>query len=155
MPFLIDGHNLIASLPDIQLRDPDDEARLIERLSEFCAHVGKEATVYFDRSALGLQEPVRLGSVTARFVSEPQTADQAIASHLRYLGGEASNWTVVSSDHAVQRAAKHAGARVLSSREFSHLLQPAPQKTEKSEKPSAPDSEEEIAAWEQFFRKKR
>ena len=154
MPYLIDGHNLIASLPDIQLDDPDDEVRLIERLSKFCARVGKEATVYFDRSALGLQDPIRLGSVTARFVIEPQTADQAIASHLRHLGGEAGNWSVVSSDHAVQRAAKHAGARVLNSKEFSYLLNPTPFKSERPEKPSAPDSEEEIAAWEQLFRKK-
>jgi predicted RNA-binding protein with PIN domain len=155
MPYLIDGHNLIASLPDIQLHDPDDELRLIERLTAFCARVGKEATVYFDRSALGLQDPVRLGGVTARFVSEPQNADQAITSHLRHLGGEAGNWTVVSSDHAVQRAAKHAGARVLSSREFSQLLHPTPPILETPEKPPAPDSEDEIAAWERLFRTKR
>jgi predicted RNA-binding protein with PIN domain len=155
MPYLIDGHNLIASLPDIELHDPDDEIRLIDRLTRFCARVGKEATVYFDRSALGLHDPVRLGSVTARFVSEPQTADQAIASHLRYLGGEAGNWSVVSSDHAVQRAAKHAGARILSSREFADMLQPTPPRREIPEKPSAPASEEEIAAWEQLFRKKQ
>jgi hypothetical protein len=32
MPFLIDGHNLIGALPDLDLDDPDDEARLVERL---------------------------------------------------------------------------------------------------------------------------
>ena len=152
MPYLIDGHNLIANLPDIQLEDPDDEARLIERLTSFCAKVDKDATVYFDRSALGLQDPVRLGRVTARFVSAPQTADQAIASHLRHLGREASNWTVVSSDRAVQRAGKHAGAQILGSRDFVRLLRPTPTKREVPEKPAPPDSEEEIAAWEQFFR---
>jgi predicted RNA-binding protein with PIN domain len=152
MPYLIDGHNLIASLPDIQLEDPDDEARLIERLTSFCAMVEKEATVYFDRSALGLQEPVRLGRVTARFVSAPQTADQAIASHLRHLGREANNWTVVSSDHDVQRAGRHAGAQILSSRDFGRLLRPTPKKSEVPEKPSPPDSEEEIATWEHLFK---
>jgi len=32
MPYLIDGHNLIAQMPGFSLSDPDDEARLVLRL---------------------------------------------------------------------------------------------------------------------------
>ena len=35
MPYLIDGHNLIACLPDISLDDPNDEAQLVNKLKGF------------------------------------------------------------------------------------------------------------------------
>jgi hypothetical protein len=155
MPYLIDGHNLIASLPDISLRDPDDEERLIELLVAFCSGVDKRATVYFDRGAMGLQDPVLVGSVTVRFVRSPHTADQAISSHLGHLGGNAKNWTVVSSDRSIQRAARSHGARILNSQEFAQLLHPQPPRIEIPEKPSEPDSQEEIAFWEKLFQRKR
>ena len=37
MPILIDGHNLIAKLPDLRLDDPDDEAKLVARLRAYYA----------------------------------------------------------------------------------------------------------------------
>jgi hypothetical protein len=155
MPYMIDGHNLIPHIPNISLRDPDDEARLIELLIAFCSKVNKRATVYFDRGARGWQDPMLMGGVTARFIAAPRTADQAISSHLGNLRGEARNWTVVSSDREVQRSAKSAGSRILSSREFAHLLHPAaPRIEEIPEKPSEPDSEEEIAFWEKLFQRK-
>ncbi len=152
---MIDGHNLIASLPEISLQDPDDEAHLVELLIAFCSKTSKRATVYFDRGAGGAQDPMLIGGVTARFVRSPMTADQAISSHLRHLGGEAKNWTVVSSDRAVRHAARSAGARILSSHEFVRLLRPATPQVELPEKPSAPDSKEEIAFWERFFQRNR
>jgi len=152
---MIDGHNLIPHIPNISLQDPDDEERLIELLIAFCSKVNKRATVYFDRGARGWQDPMLMGGVTARFIAAPRNADQAISSHLRNLRGEARNWTVVSSDREVQRAAKSAGSRILSSREFAHLLHPAaPRIEEEPEKPSGPDSEEEIAFWEKLFQRK-
>ena len=155
MPYMIDGHNLIASLHEISLQDPDDEARLIDVLVAFCSKVNKRATVYFDRGAPGMENPLRFGSVTSRFVKHPITADQAISSHLGHLGGEARNWTVVSSDRAVQHAARSAGARILSSHEFTRLLHPASPQIEIPEKPYAPDSKQEIAFWEKLFSRKK
>jgi predicted RNA-binding protein with PIN domain len=152
MPYLIDGHNLIASLPEISLQDPDDEALLVEVLAAFCSRVKKRATVYFDRGARGAQNPLRVGGVTIRFVKSPKTADQAIISHLNLLAGEARNWTVVSSDRAIRRAAENAGSRVLSSQEFVHQLHPTHPPSEPPEKPSAPGSQQEISFWEDLFR---
>lgn len=155
MPYMIDGHNLIGNLPGISLQDPDDEARLVELLAAFCSKTKKRATVYFDRGTHGSHDPLLIGDVTARFVKPPATADQALSSHLRQLGGEAKNWTVVSSDRDVQRAARSAGARILSSHEFASMLHPATPPSEVPEKPSAPDSKEEIAFWEKLFQRKR
>ncbi len=41
MQFLIDGHNLIARMPDIDLADPDDEAKLVARLKRWASAESK------------------------------------------------------------------------------------------------------------------
>ena len=122
MPYLIDGHNLIGKLPGISLDELDDEQALIETLQEFCQETGKQVEVYFDNSASGHGRARVHGRVTARYVRSSETADQAIARHLKRLGSEAANWTVVSADNQVQTAARRARARVISSDEFSRQL---------------------------------
>jgi predicted RNA-binding protein with PIN domain len=112
MPYLIDGHNLIGKLPGISLDEVDDEQALIELLQEFCQSAGKQAEVYFDASGSGHGHARVHGRVTARYVRSGETADQAIARHLKRLGSEATNWTVVSSDNQVQTAARRSRARL-------------------------------------------
>ena len=46
MPYLIDGHNLIAKLPDIDIADPNDEAKLVTRLRGFAAKTSKQVHSY-------------------------------------------------------------------------------------------------------------
>ena len=152
MPYLIDGHNLIAHIQDISLDDPDDEARLLSKLRSFCAHTGRKVFVYFDRRAPGIQDPPTAGGVIVHFVTSPRTADDAIRAHLRRLGREARNWTVVSSDREVQLAAKQAGARTQTSADFARSLTSSDQVVEESEKPAPPYSREELASWERLFR---
>ena len=122
MPYLIDGHNLIGRIPGLQLDDLDDEQELVQLLQAHCTATARDAEVYFDRSATGHARASVHGRVTARFVRSGETADQAIARHLKRLGKEAANWTVVSSDNEVTAAARRAKARVLSSAEFSREL---------------------------------
>ena len=122
MPYLIDGHNLIGRIPGLRLDDLDDEKALIEVLQSFCQQTGKDAEVYFDRSASGHARASVHGRVTARFVRSGETADQAIARHLKRLGNAAANWTVVSSDREVQNTARRARARVIESGAFSQEL---------------------------------
>ena len=122
MPYLIDGHNLIGKIPGLRLDEMDDELALIELLQTFCQLTGKNADVYFDRSASGHARASVHGRVTARFVRSGETADQAIARHLKRLGNAASNWTVITSDRQVQNAAKSARARLISSEDFRREL---------------------------------
>ncbi len=152
MPYLIDGHNLIAQIADISLDDPNDEARLLLRLRSFCARTGRKVFVYFDRRAPGAQDPPSAGGLSVHFVKTPRTADDAILAHLRRLGREAHNWTVVSSDREIQQVAKHAGARILTGSDFARLLAPSENVAEESEKPAPPSSKEEVANWERLFR---
>lgn len=153
MPYLIDGHNLIASLHDIHLDDPDDEARLIDLLRTFCAHTGKGLTVYFDQRAPGATNPPTMGGLRVRFITPPRTADDAILAHLHRLGREAHNWTVVSSDNLIRRATIQAGARSINSHAFAQLLEKEPEPVP-TEKPSAQLSDDEIATWEAIFKQR-
>lgn len=122
MPYLIDGHNLIPRLPGMHLADLDDEARLIEMLQEFCRLQRKQAEVFFDNAPPGGARLRSFGLVMARFVRQGRTADQAIYERLERLGRAARNWTVVSSDRAVQASARARQAQVLPSEAFAGLL---------------------------------
>ncbi len=154
MPYLIDGHNLIAAMPGMHLGAEDDEAQLIGLLRAYCERTSSRATVYFDRGHPTAGPSPSGGRVTACFVPAPRSADQAIIRHLARLGGEARNWTVVSSDREIQLAASRAGARRLVSREFAAQLQERLTGTE-AEKPDGAPSREDVAYWEKRFRRPR
>jgi predicted RNA-binding protein with PIN domain len=156
MPYLIDGHNLIAVTPGITLDDPDDEVRLIILVRTFCARRGKRAILYFDRAAPGTADPPPTGGVVAHFVSHPRTADEAIRDHLVRLGREAKNWEVVSSDREVIDAARLAGARSIDSRTFAkEITFKSLVPEEESEKPISCPSNDEVAEWEKIFMKRK
>ena len=151
MPYMIDGHNLIAATQGMSLSDPDDERALIDVVAGFARRSWRSITVYFDRGSLLAPKLTKIAGVKIHFVRPPRTADDALRAHILRLGREAPNWTVVSSDREVQRAAQHAGARVATSQAFaSELMSPADASTE-GEKPELTLSEREVAAWEALF----
>jgi predicted RNA-binding protein with PIN domain len=122
MPYLIDGHNLIPKIPGLTLSDVDDEDRLVEILQEFCRRQRKQVEVYFDNAQPGSPRGRNFGLVTARYVRQETTADNAIRGRLTRLGREARNWIVVSSDLAVQSSARAVQAHFVSSEAFASLL---------------------------------
>src|SRR5512135_628624 len=121
MPYLIDGHNLIPK-SGIRLDSVDDEMELVNALQEFARLERRDVEVYFDGAPPGSAGSRRFGRVNAHFVRLGSTADSAIRTHLKRLGGAARNWIVVSSDHEVQGAARAAHARSLPSEKFASLL---------------------------------
>jgi uncharacterized protein len=124
MPYLIDGHNLVPKIPGMSLEDVDDEQRLLGMLGEFCRKSRKQAEVFFDNAPPGGVRARNLGLLIARFIRQGTTADEAIRQRLQRLGREARNWTVVSSDQAVQASARASQAHYISSEAFvSTLLQ--------------------------------
>lgn len=147
MPYLIDGHNLIPKM-GLSLRSPDDETQLIARLQEFSRQQRTKVDVFFDNAPPGQSRTQRHGNVTAHFVRQGETADRAIIRYLTSLGGEAKNWTVVSSDREVQAAARKLQARVLSSESFARTLNLMPSRED--EKPPLPN---DIEQWLELFRK--
>jgi predicted RNA-binding protein with PIN domain len=122
MPYIIDGHNLIPKIPGLSLQDIDDELQLVNMLQEFCRVNRKRVEVYFDNAPPGNTGARTYGLVIARFIRQGVTADEAIRKKLVRLGGEARNWTVISSDREVQVNARAARAKIIPAEEFAEQL---------------------------------
>jgi predicted RNA-binding protein with PIN domain len=152
MPYLIDGHNLIPKIPGLALQSVDDENQLITLLQEFCRKTRKRAEVYFDNLPAGQPKARNYGSVIARFIRQGRTADAAIRDRLSRLGPAAKNWTVVSSDHEVQAAARAVRARVMQSETFAKkLVQTLEQVESQAPEEEGILSSEEVDEWLDLF----
>ena len=153
MPYLIDGHNLIPKVPGLSLDAVDDEMQLVEMLQEFCRRKGKRVEVFFDKAPPGGRRVRVFGSVTARFVGQGATEDDAIMGRLARLGRAARNWTVVSSDRQVRTAARAKHATSLRSEDFAvqlcEALDGSSRKT--GEDPGMSVSPDEVDEWLRIF----
>ena len=153
MPFLIDGHNVIGKLPDIELDDPHDEAKLVLKLRTWASRKRRKATVVFDGGLPGgYSQELSGGGLEVVFAARGHTiADRIIMERLRYLP-DAPNWTVVSSDHEVLAAARRVGARTLTAQEFVERLEPTPRIS--WQKP-AEVSADEVSEWLEIFEREK
>lgn len=122
MAYLIDGHNLIACLPDISLDDPNDEAQLVNRLKGFAAKAGKKFVVVFDHGLPGGQSSLSTRSVQVVFAAaHHRTADDLIKSRISRTK-DAPNWTLVSADRELANCAHRQRMKHMSSARFAQLL---------------------------------
>jgi predicted RNA-binding protein with PIN domain len=156
MAYLIDGHNLIGAVPGIHLDQVDDETQLIQVLRAFCRRRRTRVEVFFDNAPPGQPRTRKYGLVTAHFVRQGRTADQAIVARLRQIGRAAPNWTVVTSDREVQAAARSARAQLISSQDFARQLGesgPAPQSASPETDPDLEISDDEVADWLEEFKR--
>ena len=152
MPYIIDGHNLIPRVPGLSLQDVEDELQLVNMLQEFCRVNRKKVEVYFDNAPPGSPGARTYGSVVARFIRQGDTADNAIRKKLARLGGEARNWTVVSSDREVQAYARAAKAKVLTADMFAGQLLGSSETGDDQELQEGGElSEEEVEDWMKIF----
>jgi predicted RNA-binding protein with PIN domain len=122
MSYIIDGHNLIPKVPGLNLNKLDDEALLIEQLQVFSRVSRRKIEVFFDQAPPGSAGKHRAGTVLVHSVSQELTADEAILKRLRRLGGDARNWTLVTSDRRLQGEARQFRVRIVTSEEFSNDL---------------------------------
>lgn len=149
MPFLIDGHNVIAAIDDIDLEDPDDEAKLVVRLRAWAARERRRAIVVFDGGLPGgLSRELSTPQVRVVFASRQHSnADRIIRERLGQLK-DPRNWTVVTSDREILDEARQVGARVMRAADFALWLERAPVVRAKPETISAA----EVNAWLEVFR---
>ena len=146
MPYFIDGHNLIPYFNGMSLNQIDDESTLANFLEPYFRLSKKKAVIYFDRAFPGSEKWIRKGTVQLRFVRNPLTADDAILNDLKKMGGEAKNYTVITSDQRLGLSAQHVGARVISSAEFSQMVNNQTKSNRLKTKP-----EDELEYWLQLF----
>ena len=157
MHYLIDGHNLIGKMPDIELDDPNDEVKLILRLRSWtAAKRRRQVTVCFDRGLPGGRDrTLSTGPVKVIFASSGRTADSLLIAHLKQVRDPGAH-TLVSSDLAILRVAKARRVRQVRSEKFAlQLATPKPQRQVKEKGvDTAVDpqqSSEEIAEWLTLF----
>jgi len=122
MPYLIDGHNLIPKIPGLQLNQLDDEQSLFNLLDKYFKRIRKKAVVYFDQASLCSRSSFHTAYLRAHFVRSPSSADDAILLQLKELGGDARNYTIVTSDHWIADNARAVGAAVISNDDFARIL---------------------------------
>ena len=155
MRWLIDGHNLIGQMPNLRLDDPNDEDKLLEYLRRFRAKTGHQVTVIFDAGqSYQPAQTQKRGGLTIQFAPHGKTADQIIIRRLRRIKNP-QEVGLVSSDRAVQQAARQARVRVLPADEFAQQLLQSTGATESSDdEGSRADvqlSSAEVDEWLAFF----
>ena len=152
MRYLIDGHNLIAHLPDINLEDPHDEVKLVYKLRGFSARTGKKITVVFDGGIPGgVSKSLSTTRISVKFASSNRsTADQILKNTLRSTKNP-HDVILVTSDNEISAVASSRKIKTLAAREFIQLLRP-PDDMLTSEKEDNPTlSAGEVETWLQIF----
>lgn len=152
MRLLIDGHNLIGRLPDINLSDPDDEMQLVSRLREYADRTGHQVMVYFDGGLPGGHAPELSGrNVQVCFAPTGRPADTLIIRRIRQVQ-DRGRWLVVSSDREILASAAGRRLRTLRAEEFAAELAPGPSQAGHDPR-EVPPSEDEVEAWLREFTK--
>ncbi len=154
MPYLVDGHNLIGQLPDIDLADPHDEVKLVLKLRSYAARANKQITVVFDNGMpAGFDRTLSNGPVRVRFASSQSSADDILKSMIR-SNRNSGGWTIISSDAEVTRIARQAGMTIVTSHHFANQLSvalkkaPSPEEVLKQNPRLTP---QEIEDWLSIF----
>ena len=157
MHYLIDGHNLIAKIHDIDLNDPNDEVELILRLKSWAAASAKrKVTVYFDGGLPGgIEQRLSTSDIKVIFAPEGTTADSLIIRRIRKIKNP-PEYTLVTSDQQIIAAAQKRHLLHLRSEAFSTKMGQDKQKRMAlpSPPPEADDpkiSESEVVEWLELF----
>ena len=142
MPVIIDGNNLLHSLP----RHAQDRSWVRQQALDAVRDHAMRLTVVFDGPPPdGSPEVENLGRVTVRYAG-PSSADDVIVS-LIPQGGQAAHWTIVTDDRTLRDRARERGAQARTLAEWRSRRSRRPRRPQHEAKLSA----SEIAAWEAYF----
>ena len=123
MSILIDGHNLIGQMDDLSLSDPEDEAKLVQRLRVYHSVINRPITVVFDHGERYVPPQGRSGGgVEVIFAALDSSADEVIIRRIK-LSPNPQSLLVVSSDGDIQSTARNYGAQVMSAAQFAREMQ--------------------------------
>lgn len=142
MPVIIDGNNLLHSLPRAERSRSDVRRRALDAVRQ----EGMQLTVVFDGPPpQGMSGVEHLGRVSVRY-SGAETADAVIVRMLP-PGRRAADWVVVTDDRGLQAAAKERGAKVRSLQEWK--ARRPKKRPQKIHQPKL--SSRDVKDWEQYF----
>jgi len=128
--FLIDGYNLLHSFARAK---SGDEARggLISLIHAWCERGGYRGRIVFDPTGGMKRNEVR-GAIEIRNVPQGRTADEEILEALASTD-DRTQYTVVSNDAAIVKAAGKQGFTVVPCEEFARLITTRAQGPEKAD----------------------
>lgn len=153
MHYLIDGHNLIAKHPHIELSDPHDEMKLVLRLKSWTAVSRKRhVTVIFDKGMPGGRANfLSSNRVTVVFAPQTTRADALLITRIQKVH-HPPEYTLVSSDREIVEVAQKRRMPNMTSEEFVKLLEPETTLPPEPAKPSEPlVSDSHVDEWLQIF----
>lgn len=159
MAYLIDGNNLLGFLFPGRHRDPENKLKLVRRLIAF--HRSKRVRIILVFDGAPVPDPAEMALPAERFtILHPERGGSAdaIITELLASRGEKRHLTVVSSDRAIRTAARLAGARPQTGREFAAELsrtlreRRAEREMDKNE---SPPTALETRLWAQAFKERK
>lgn len=150
----IDGHNLIPKIKGLSLSMLDDEMELIQILSEYARLSRKKLEVFFDNAPTDKAGTRKFGRVTAHFVRQGSSADDAIIQRVSKMGRKAKNLKIITSDQRIQRQVQSHQAQTMPSEVFVKEIEKTLSTSPGGGKPD-PDrmSEGEVDHWLNLFNK--
>ncbi len=154
MPLLIDGHNLIGKMPDINLSDPDDEDKLIDRLKKYVSRTKKHVTVVFDPPKHSewfawSDDRYEQPNLEIIFATMGRTADDVIRDRIPRAKDKTA-LIIVTSDAAVANFARQCGIKnVRASESFAEELRDVLKPPAPSEKPGI--TQADLDEWLKVF----
>jgi uncharacterized protein len=150
--YLVDGHNLIPKIPGLNLRQVDDEERLIKLLQIFARVRRATVEVFFDQAPPGHSGVRQMGMLKVHFVLKGTTADTEIINHIQRMKKSARGVIVVTSDRRIRTEAHAVQAKLVSSDAFAAQVMDSIAEAE-AQGNSSPSivSGEEVDEWLKLF----
>lgn len=126
--FLIDGYNLLHCLARGRATESARE-QLLSKLVDFCGRGSYRAWIVFDATG-GMKRREQRGAVEIYNVPQGNTADEVILQALATCDDQ-MQYTVVSNDLKIVKAAENGGYKVVPCEEFGRRIHERPEETEK------------------------
>ena len=156
MHYLIDGHNLIAYHPDIELADPHDEVKLVLELRSWAA-AGKKRRIslYFDGGLPGgRQADLSGGGIEVRFAPAGQPADSYLIRRIKKARNP-REYTLITNDRQIIQVARQRQMPVITAEDFARRLAEEREKRQAAVQPAGGAeptiTAEEVDEWLELF----
>ncbi len=153
MHYLIDGHNLISKMDAISLEDPNDEVKMVLLLRKWAAGKrNRKVTVVFDGGVPGGEDQyLSTSKVKVLFAPGNLSADDLIITRINRVDNP-TEYMVVTSDREVQSAARKRKLALITSEDFSPMVDATDSGDDNVEISPDPEiSADELTEWLELF----
>ena len=157
MPILIDGNNLIGTIPYLDIKDPESQTKLISIIREYQLKKRNKIIIFFDGPPLDSSHIHKIAQkITIKYPKfQDCTADDEIKKQLDDYN-DFRDVTVVTSDRELKKFAKNKNANIINSIEFyytlKHYSKTSGTGVEKKQRINRELSSSEVDLWMKLFK---